>query len=154
MSNQTPSTKATDIYALGLVYWQILTRKEPTKLNEFNYVYKWVKGAYLQRERIPDNCPPSWNQLILECWEADQSKRPSAEQLVKTLEKLGVEFDSERHSLIMACEKLENLIHPRRKEIQSYIAPFVTKHYLEESTESYWNNIESSKEKTEKFFFV
>jgi len=135
------------MYSLGLVYWQITTGKEPTNLTEFKYVYKWAKGVNIEREYIPEGCPKSWEKLILDCWEFDQNKRPSAEDLVKRLEILGDEFDSEHHRLIMACEMLENIIHPRRKEARSYIAPFVTEHCLAELIETYWIRFESSKKR-------
>jgi len=145
LNNQTLSTKETDIYALGLVYWQIATGKEPTNFTQFTY--KWAKGVNIERESIPEGCPKSWEKLILDCWEFDQNKRPSAEDLVKRLEILGDEFDSEHHRLIKACEMLENIIHPRRKEARSYIAPFVTEHCLEEPID-----LNHLKKKTHKYF--
>jgi len=149
MNNQTVSTKATDIYALGLVFWQIVTGSEPAKLSEFSYRYEWREGKHIQREIIPKDCPESFKQLIISCWEVDPAKRPSVQELVGRLEALGAEFDPYHHVLIKGCETLEKLIHPRRKEGLSYIAPFVTEHRVEETIESYWGRIESSKAKGE-----
>jgi WD40 repeat protein/serine/threonine protein kinase len=147
MSNQTVSTKATDVYALGLVFWQIVTGKEPAELTEFSYRYAWREGRHIQREVIPQDCPESFKKFILDCWEPNPNKRPSAQELVVRLETLGAEFEPYHHMVIKACERLENLIYPKRKERQSYIAPFVTKYPVDESIESYWGRIESSKEK-------
>jgi len=148
VDNQTLSSKATDIYALGLVFWQIVTGKEPKNPYKYgSYLGKLINN--IERETIPDDCPQSFKELILACWEKDPTKRPTAQELVGRLEALGAEFDPYHHVLIKGCEKLEKLIHPRRKEGLSYIAPFVTEHRLEETIESYWGRIESSKAKGE-----
>jgi WD40 repeat protein/serine/threonine protein kinase len=152
VNNPTLSNKATDVYALGLVFWQIASGREPK--NPYKPIYG---GRYLdrlinqvERQDIPADCPESFKELILACWEKGLSKRPSAQDVVSRLEALGAEFEPYHHSLIKACEKLENLIHPRRKEGQSYIAPFVTEHRVDESIESYWGRIEAAKGKGEK----
>jgi len=149
-NNQTFSTKATDIYALGLVFWEIASGQEPRKIEDLCTYRKeeWRGGK--EREPIPRDCPESFKRLILACWEADPTKRPSAQELLVKLEVLEAEFDSYHHALIKACEKLERVIHARRKEGLSYIAPFVTEHRLEESIESYWSRIEASKAKEER----
>jgi WD40 repeat protein/serine/threonine protein kinase len=157
VNSPTLITKATDVYALGLVLWQIASGKEPNNPLERNHyrnrllnVYNLSNSNIVGRETIPDECPESFKQLILDCWETDPDKRPSAQAIVERLEALGAEFEPYHHSLIKACEKLENLIHPRRKEAQSYIAPFVTENRVDESIESYWSRIEAAQEKKEK----
>jgi hypothetical protein len=57
---------------------------------------------------------------------------------------LGAEFDPKHHSLVKALQKLEKLLHPKRKEGLSYVPPFVTKYAVDESIESYWNRVVSS----------
>ena len=138
------STKATDIYALGGVLWQIATHggilRSVGKIEDFSP----------EREPIPVDCPQSFKQLMLDCWQLDPDKRPSAAELARRLEGLGPELNPGQHALIKACQKVENVIHPRRKEGRSYIAPFVTAHRLEEPIETYWTRIEAAQAKGEK----
>jgi len=149
VDNPSLSTQATDVYALGLVFWQIATRgEEPRTLFDIDFI-EWNKGNLIEREPIPKNCPESFKELILFCWERDPSKRPSAEKLVGMLEALGAGFAPKHHILIKACQKLEKIIYQKRKEGLSYIAPFVIEHRVGESIESYWSRIEASKQKLE-----
>ena len=138
------STKATDIYALGGILWQIATHggilRSVGKIEDF----------LPEREPIPADCPQSFKELMLDCWQREPDKRPNAAELVRRLAALGAELNPGQHVLIKACQKVENVIHPRRKEGRSYIAPFVTNHRLEESIETYWTRIEAAQAKGEK----
>jgi serine/threonine-protein kinase len=53
IDNPTLSSKETDVYALGIVFWQLATDKEPRKLSEFASLDKWQKGEHIEREPIP-----------------------------------------------------------------------------------------------------
>ena len=148
-ADQTLSTKETDIYALGLVFWQIATGKEPRRIDDLNQYRQeeWRGGK--EREAIPDDCPESFKQLMLECWAKEPANRPSAKKVVKKLRGLGAGLDPYHHHLVSAAQKLEKLVHPKRKEGLTYIPPFVTQRALEESIESYWNWIETAKKRKE-----
>jgi tetratricopeptide (TPR) repeat protein/serine/threonine protein kinase len=151
IGNKTLSSKATDIYALGLVFWQVASRKEPRGLKQFLAFgpSSWVTGANIEREPIPQDCPASFKQLILDCWQTDPTKRPSAEAIVDKLRVLGTEFNPKYHALVKACEGLEKIIHPKRKESLTYIAPYVTARKVEELIENYWDKWEPPTEKKE-----
>ena len=45
-----------DVYAYGVVLWEIYTRKKPKLLPEG------------QRQIIPEDCPYTYQKLIQECW--------------------------------------------------------------------------------------
>jgi hypothetical protein len=95
---------------------------------------------------IPEDCPESFKQLILDCWQLEPEKRPTAEKLVSRLKALGAEFEPYHYNLIKACERLEQLIHPKRKEALAYIPPFITERAVEGPIENYWDKWETSKE--------
>jgi serine/threonine protein kinase len=151
IGNPTLSSKATDVYALGLVFWQIVTGKEPYKLEVLGsyHNYKWKKGRLVEREVIPEDCPESFKELILDCWQLEPAQRPTAEKLISQLKNLGSEFDLDHHCLVIASQKLEKLVHPKRKEGLAYIAPFVTKYAVDEPIESYWSRVETAQAKGE-----
>jgi ankyrin repeat protein/serine/threonine protein kinase len=143
--NKTISSKATDIYALGLVFWQLASAQEPRYPNELSDYYGWMNGDHTDREDVPEDCPESFKQLILSCWKYEPESRPKAEELISSLKGLGSEYDVDHHSLVKASQKLEKLIHPKRKEGLSYIAPFVTRYaVVDESIESYWTRVEAA----------
>jgi len=147
--NRRISTKATDIYALGLVFWQIASKGEiPRKERELSFEERTYlyEGQQIEKERIPDDCPKAFRRLILACWKREPSERPSAQDLVGRLEGLGAEFNPQHHVLIKACNQLEKIIHPKRKEALAYIAPFITARQVEEPIENYWDRWETSKE--------
>ena len=122
-ADQTLSTKATDIYALGLVFWQIATGKEPQKIDNLNSYRKdnWRGGK--EREAIPVDCPESFKTLMLECWAKDPNQRPTAQGVLAKLAALGPELDPYHHPLVTAAQKLEQLVHPKRKEGLAYVPP-------------------------------
>ena len=142
---QTLSTKETDIYALGLVFWQIATGQEPRKIDDLSLYRKenWQKGR--ERDAISADCPESFKQLMLECWAKDPNQRPTAQGVLAKLAALGPELDPHHNLLVTAAQKLEQLVHPKRKEGRAYIAPFVTPYSVDESIETYWNRIEAAK---------
>ena len=148
-ADPTLSTKATDIYALGLVFWQIASGKEPRKLDDLSSYRKddWREGR--EREAISDDCPKGIRQVILDCWEKDPSQRPTAQGVLAKLAALGPELDPYHHRLVTAAQKLEQLVHPKRKEGRAYIPPFVTQYSVDESIEMYWTRVESAKAKGE-----
>ena len=148
-TDQTLSTKATDIYALGLVFWQIATGKEPRKIEGLDNYRKddWRGGR--EREAIPDDCPESFKKLMLECWAKEPSERPTAQGVLAKLAALGPELDPYHYLLVTAAQKLELIVHPKRKEMLAYVPPFVTQYSVDESIETYWNRIEAAQAKIE-----
>jgi serine/threonine protein kinase len=148
VNSPTLSSKETDVYALGLVFWQLASKEEPRRLPLDEYE-SWSKGNHDSREPIPIDCPKSLKKIIFDCWTYRPNNRPSAVDLVARLENLGPEYDPDHYGLIKAGQKLEKIIHPKRKEGLSYIAPFVTQYSVEESIESYWSRVEAATAKGE-----
>ncbi|GIL68723.1 hypothetical protein Vafri_21932, partial [Volvox africanus] len=86
--NNMTITDRTDIYALGVLLWEMLACKRPWA------GYAAVQVAFILavlRERLPlhdlpyERCPPKLRSLILSCWEHDPARRPAAAEVVKAL---------------------------------------------------------------------
>ena len=131
----------------GWYFWQIATGKEPRKIEGLDNYRKddWRGGR--EREEIPKDCPESFKALILECWAQEPNDRPTAQGVLTKLAALGLELDPYHHPLVTAAQKLEHLVHPKRKEGLAYVPPFVTQYSVDESIETYWARIEAAEEK-------
>jgi serine/threonine protein kinase len=82
-------SKPSDIYAIGLMLWELLTRRHP--YDHLGSVMNEVKVRQKVPSNDPDNRPPiseedmtrerEYCSLIQECWDGDPLKRPSAEKV-------------------------------------------------------------------------
>ena len=70
-------SKASDIYALGFLIWEIYTREIPKPVEERNAVGQCIA----ERHNIPDYL----KSLMNSCWEYDYSKRPKIEEVQQQL---------------------------------------------------------------------
>ncbi|CAI2187077.1 10053_t:CDS:1, partial [Funneliformis geosporum] len=66
------STKAIDIYSIGMLMWEI-SSGQPSFIN-FNHDYDCA--IY-----IVSDTPLEYRNLMVQCWDADPLKRPDAETL-------------------------------------------------------------------------
>ena len=72
-----------DIYAFGMVIWEVLTRKQPFAGSNFMNISLEVLAG--ERPPIPSDGPNELKKLIKHCWHDLPSKRPSMEQVVDVL---------------------------------------------------------------------
>ncbi len=91
MQNQEYSEKA-DIFSLGIIMWELLTRETPYDEHEvskssFSYRFEDAIIGGL-RPTIPSTAPPEWRQLIEDCWQHDQHARPAASAVYVTLQRI------------------------------------------------------------------
>ncbi|CAI2199301.1 735_t:CDS:1, partial [Funneliformis geosporum] len=71
------STKASDIYSIGMLMWEISSGQPPFAYFDHNYdlVTKIVNGM---RPNIVSGTPLEYKELMVQCWDADPLKRPDA----------------------------------------------------------------------------
>jgi serine/threonine protein kinase len=73
----------TDIYSLGIMMWEMFTRKIPfKKYEDYEIMEKVVKGSRPKLSRLP-SCDYSGNLAILleKCWHQESSERPDMEYI-------------------------------------------------------------------------
>jgi serine/threonine protein kinase len=80
----SPHTMASDVYSLGVVFWQLMTHLSPF---ERLRAYQIAATKILKNhESIPENCPEFFKRLISACWQNDPSKRPTAQWIGEQFE--------------------------------------------------------------------
>ena len=87
--NGKPHSFESDVYSFGIVGWEVVDGKGEIPFKDIGMAALYqaivVDG---ERPKLPsseDKCPTKLRQLIEACWNADPSKRPTAEQIVKAL---------------------------------------------------------------------
>ena len=87
----TDYTNKVDVYAYGVLMWEILTESTPYKGMSGNQIAVAV-CQHGERPPFPRGTPKLIQQFIRECWHQIPSKRPSFKQIVNLLEKRTVVF--------------------------------------------------------------
>ncbi len=85
-SQNTPHSKASDMYSLGITLWEIAARMPPyqaTKGNPAMIVSMKMLGKH---DSIPVDSPASITRAIEQCRQADPNQRPSANALLEMLQ--------------------------------------------------------------------
>ena len=81
----TTLTDRSDIYAFGVIMWEITTQSFPWDHIRWEYeICNQVKAG--NHNPIPESCPPRVAALMKSCWSLDPEQRPSASQVVTELE--------------------------------------------------------------------
>ncbi|OGT07775.1 MAG: hypothetical protein A2X78_00835 [Gammaproteobacteria bacterium GWE2_37_16] len=80
-----PYTTSSDIYSLGVIFWQLATQEQlPWKdITDSQQIESFVKGG--RRPEIPESTPNAFATLISSCWAQLPKDRLTADQVVKEL---------------------------------------------------------------------
>ena len=78
-------SKASDIYAYGMVLWELVTRKQPFKGVHSGAIRGLIKDGDLDCLEIPTGTPLEISNLIKQCWNLKSNLRPSAQQILDKL---------------------------------------------------------------------
>jgi serine/threonine protein kinase len=83
-----PYNKSTDMYALGITLWEIVTRETPYQAcgrDFFPKMYAWKKEG--KHDTIPDDAPVQLINIIEACRKSNPEDRPSAADVLVELER-------------------------------------------------------------------
>lgn len=85
-----------DVYSLSLVLWSLRSRVKPYADLSREKVYKLIPKGHRPPVSAMAGFPVEMQQLIQRAWDTDSAKRPSAAELVTSIEKIlaNYEFDN------------------------------------------------------------
>nr|UMO78500.1 Serine/threonine protein kinase [Pandoravirus belohorizontensis] len=80
-----PCTEKVDVYAMGLVMWSVLTRREPFADRGAHDadVYTDIIGG--TRPQVPADTPEDFKVLMARCWNNNPTRRPTMQAVVDAL---------------------------------------------------------------------
>jgi len=73
-------TFASDIYALGIILWELVTLSA-VRMSCLASMVPFMVSARGLRPVLPPHAPPTYAVLVRACWAGDHEARPSAEQV-------------------------------------------------------------------------
>ncbi|CAF2770871.1 unnamed protein product [Rotaria sp. Silwood2] len=78
-------TDKSDIYSLGVVFWELATYEIPY----YEYPDDVIRASVLAGDRlkIPESTPSVFRELIKKCWAQNPNDRPNSSDLVEIIEK-------------------------------------------------------------------
>jgi hypothetical protein len=87
--NNAHFSKSSDVYAFGIILWEVFTRQE---------IYEGLSAAQIiakvahegLRPQLPCDCP--WSTIMTKCWRQDPLERPNFEKILTSLGKIFIKL--------------------------------------------------------------
>jgi serine/threonine protein kinase len=92
------ATKASDIYSVAMLMWEVSSGQPPFSNYEHNY-YLATNIINGMRPKIVSGIPLKYEELMKQCWNADPSKRPNIDLFWKKLKELSQNISNESFQL-------------------------------------------------------
>jgi hypothetical protein len=106
LTSRSRHTKQTDVYSLGIVFWELATERKPwDEYEDEAIIVIQVKTG--ERPTIPSDIPEPYKQLIQLAWNQEPQKRPTCFQLMEQCYK---QINQTYQSTLSNSNTLENAI--------------------------------------------
>lgn len=138
VGDSSRSSAASDIFAFGLILWELFTGEQPSRLRAEEI--RTRLRTHGEREPIPINprhCPPAFAELMRDCWQENPSARPSAEKIVQYLLEIASTFHSQPAATILH-QTNQLLLHEGLPTLKDYRPPLTQTAPLDESADDFW----------------
>ncbi|TDH73158.1 uncharacterized protein CCR75_009133 [Bremia lactucae] len=109
--SDTPSPQAVDIFSFGLIMWELTTGELPYRDMHTNVEI----GAYVlsgcRPIMKPGQCNLNWAELMARCWSHNPTRRPSAAEIVSSLESI-----SKADAIAQSAKKEARVVNSNRAD--------------------------------------
>ncbi|PKY46882.1 kinase-like protein [Rhizophagus irregularis] len=87
------TTKASDIYSVAMLMWEISSGQPPfvNYEHDYNLAMNIINGI---RPKLLPGTPLEYKNLIVQCWDADPLKRPKTNALLKKMDEIHLSYQS------------------------------------------------------------
>jgi len=105
--NQGEYTEQSDVYAYGIILWELVTRQHPFGEERFKFNYQ-IEEAILSGERppVPRAAEPSYKQLMKRCWGAEPVERPAFRECATTIQQIAARLEPTLHLEVATPEQM------------------------------------------------
>ena len=79
-----PHSKATDVYAFGIIMWEVSSGELAFSDRDHN-IHLMLDVCNGLRPAIVEDTPDGWAQLMKQCWDGDPHNRPTAHEMDNTI---------------------------------------------------------------------
>src|SRR2546423_1345664 len=111
-------SQAADIYAFGMIMWEISSEEKPFR--DLNHDEKLALRIYKGlRPEITNDTPPFYRDLMEKCWHADPTKRPTAKEICKLSMNWRSNKTKEFRDQIQEAEKIHRRNKGRNKKTKT-----------------------------------
>jgi len=107
IKNNYKKNEKSDIYSLGVLFWEISSGKTPfSDTNRYKIILDVVKG----RREIPIiNTPSEYQQLYENCWKEKSDQRPKIDEIHGVLSRLELQFNNNEQIEVEVLQNLSDL---------------------------------------------
>ncbi|KAL7570909.1 hypothetical protein ACA910_002543 [Epithemia clementina (nom. ined.)] len=82
LHRETSNTTQSDVYAFGILLYEVYSRKNPYEGEDFASVLGKVADANIcKRPPIPEGCPFEIERMMKKCWDGEPTRRPTFKEL-------------------------------------------------------------------------
>ena len=126
LSGQGSYSQATDVYAFGMIMWEISSQEKPFHdlVHDKMLALRILKGF---RPEITKETPPFYQDLIQKCWHSDPTQRPTAKEIYDFANEWN---EQEIKDQIKKSEEIRQKNIPMKKEKKTDKITFKTNHLL------------------------
>lgn len=103
--------QAVDVYSFGMVLWELTTGELPFAEMQTNREIREYVLSGCRPVMKPGQCNMQWGELITRCWSHNASRRPTAAEIVSTLESI-----SKTDAKVQSAKKKNKAVNSNRAD--------------------------------------
>jgi serine/threonine protein kinase len=123
-SAQHVETAAADMYAYGIIMWQVATGERPFRNRPYDLTLAYDVCMANLRPDVNDEIPICYVEQMRQCWDVDPGRRPPATDLDQCMETSYREYDSTANPFVCAQNRRAQTWHSDDRRYTSQVFNF------------------------------